>query len=59
MQHAFFQLTNGFRRPHAGVQHIHGLARQAQVHRRHSELHASATLQENHGVVVWHCEQLA
>ena len=59
MQDAFFQLADGFRGPHAGVQHIHGLAGQAKVHGRHGELHAAAALQEDDGVVVGNGEELA
>ncbi len=48
----FLQFAEGFRRPHAGVQDVNGLAGDAQVHGRHSELHAAAALQEENSVIL-------
>ncbi len=52
MKEPFFQFTNGFGGPSAGVKNINGFSRKAEVHRRHSELHAAAALNEDDGVVV-------
>jgi len=41
------------------MEHVDGLSGQAEVHGRHSELHAAAALHENHRIFVRDSEQLA
>src|SRR2546427_6893450 len=47
-----FQFTDGFGGPSAGMEDVHRLSREAQVHGGHGELHTAAALDKDDGVVV-------
>ena len=55
----FFQFTDGFGGPSAGVQHIHGLSRKAKIHGRHAELQAATALDKDDRVVVGYGKKAA
>ncbi len=59
VENAFFQFADGFGGPHSGVQHVYGLAGEAEIHGDHGELHAAAALEEDDGVFVGNAQEFA
>src|SRR4029077_5009904 len=59
VENPLLELAQGLGGPGPGVKQIDGLAGQAKVHGNHSELHASAALEENDRVFAGNSQMLA